>query len=98
MGIPCADRISVPRILHRQSLWCMAGLLSAQGPAACLGRRQMHRRRINLAFMEMRRMESAYLQIPRFVAKMTTGARVDSKALLRKVKHSISSMWTYIHA
>mmetsp|Transcript_17233 Transcript_17233/g.53444 ORF Transcript_17233/g.53444 Transcript_17233/m.53444 type:complete len:241 (+) Transcript_17233:100-822(+) len=31
---------------------------------------------------------------PRLVAKMTMGARLDSSARLRKVKHSMSSMWT----
>lgn len=32
------------------------------------------------------------VQIPLFVAKTTMGASVDSRALLRKVKHSISNI------
>lgn len=34
-------------------------------------------------------------QMPRLVAKMTMGARLLSSALLRKVKHSMSSMCTW---
>jgi hypothetical protein len=34
------------------------------------------------------------VHIPLFVARTTIGAKVDYKALLRKVKHSISSIWT----
>mmetsp|Transcript_13505 Transcript_13505/g.31777 ORF Transcript_13505/g.31777 Transcript_13505/m.31777 type:complete len:238 (+) Transcript_13505:124-837(+) len=34
------------------------------------------------------------VHIPLFVAKMTIGLKVDSKARLRYVKHSMSSMWT----
>lgn len=34
------------------------------------------------------------VQMPLLVARMTIGARVDSKALLRKVKHSMSSICT----
>ena len=32
--------------------------------------------------------------MPRLVAKMTMGDRLDSRALFRKVKHSMSSMCT----
>jgi hypothetical protein len=32
------------------------------------------------------------VDIPLFVANTTIGAKVDSKALFKKVKHSISSM------
>lgn len=34
------------------------------------------------------------VQIPLFVAKTTMGAKVDSSALLRNVKHSISNICT----
>ena len=34
------------------------------------------------------------VHIPLLVASTTMGANVDSRALLRKVKHSISSIWT----
>ena len=35
------------------------------------------------------------VQMPRFEAKITIGEIVLSRALLRYVKHSMSSMWTY---
>lgn len=34
--------------------------------------------------------------MPRLVASTTTGARLDSRARLRYVKHSMSSMWTWM--
>ena len=37
-------------------------------------------------------------QMPRLVAKMTMGARLDSSARLRNVKHSMSSMCTCVAA
>jgi hypothetical protein len=36
------------------------------------------------------------VHIPLLVARMTIGAKVLSRALFKKVKHSISSMWTYL--
>lgn len=33
---------------------------------------------------------------PRLVARMTVGAMGDSRRALRYVKHSMSSMWTFI--
>ena len=41
----------------------------------------------------MRRLALTW-QMPRLVAKMTMGARLDSSARFRKVKHSMSSMCT----
>jgi hypothetical protein len=85
-GMPCGDDTSVPctivRTLHRLA-GVRCGSHSIAGVAH--GSRQADGGADRLTFT---------VQVPRFVAKMTIGARVDSSARWRYVKHSISNMCT----